>query len=755
MQRSDIPTHRRANMTTATPSSTAPAQIETRATLSLDGSCAEQAFDPSEIRIGTAAELSERMLAASKGYAFDGSASGEMLGLISIADDGAVGKTAGHAANVVFVVSTVEAARRALEPQHITSFEVNRADTRWIEDRDPADPIFWSSATVRAEGESFNLGNAILNSLVTAVGMVPGPVGAAVGTASVLGAPAIGGAINKVTKGSCVRIKAPKYGPISVTDELWTEAKINGSTVVMDSHNKYHGVDIGTSELRIDLRATKFAEPAGSFYKTFPVAVQPIVVSTLGSKHVEHVGEEVTFSGIANNATTETDHLSAAVVSAGSILSQQKDGTYYKVQFKTPDKRDQFPAKVEFTWQGRTLPAGAIRSSTAEAVVGGDITIAPRDACLTPGDSVGISAELTGFDGSDKSITWTASAGQISGASGLTATYTAPSQIGKVQINVKANADDKVTDKVEYTVSKNCIKKAWSGGGEFSLEGTGTYGAGSASPGCPADNHDGDQERELNAALSTSSPSVIPPINELWFTRSESINSTFSHSATHYYYDGKGGCKSLSLQGHNNSQFELSSSDNGTLSLSFNTDLAGQCENNPTDSNEVECVDPQVARGHASGFYYLESTADASYRLSGQLSCSGLAGNVQNMPVAISVQRYVGAARTPATTIKDMGVRGPDGNLTSFLLVNLDSCHSPNQTQPFDVSFSLDGPNPGDANDLIVIQAIEVGVSNAAADGLGGLGAPVIDYPPSASLPTPGSYNTAADYDFSMRLQTR
>lgn len=150
----------------------------------LSTACEDQKFDPKRLRILGAEELSRRMLAA--GNVFDDTVAGAALGTTSMINEGRIGAAAGHAGNTLFAVSTVQQARNALEPRHITSFEVESVPNRWGEARDPNQPLSWRGAKVTARGESFNLARATLESLVQAIGLVPGPVGVAVGAGTMV-----------------------------------------------------------------------------------------------------------------------------------------------------------------------------------------------------------------------------------------------------------------------------------------------------------------------------------------------------------------------------------------------------------------------------------------------------------------------------------------------------------------------------------------------------------------------------------------
>ncbi|EKF74600.1 hypothetical protein A11A3_08235 [Alcanivorax hongdengensis A-11-3] len=724
----------------------------------INGSCDEQSVDPDKLIISGAAELSARMKSAAAGYVFDGSVSGQVLGDASLVNYKNTGQAAGYAGTTVSVISEVKAMRRALEPQSITDFEVRRVDQSWIEDRDPANPAFWDLAFVKAKGKSFNFGATFLNGLVTLAGMVPGPVGASIGTASTLGSKGVSSAINSLTEGSCVRIRAPEYGPIDVTDEPWTTSKILGTTVTRDSHRQYHGIDIGTSQLVIKLNSGEFADE-GIFLEKFPVTVKPIRISLLPSFYrVQQPGEVASLSATAANASKNAANFAAQATGPGQIQSAAANGDFYDVQFKTPDDRDNYPTSVTFTWQGRTLPAGTERSDSVTIDTEGDISLTPQSACLLPGNRLSLSAQLNGFAEDNQDVTFSTSGGQIIDASGLTATLVAPGQTGTVQVTVKADADPSVKDTAEYTVSDSCIKKLWYPGATISLDGNGTY-SNTADTRCPPDNHNDTQSEEITTpSENVIEPPQIPPENLLWYTRSERIQQNYTHTSTRsvLYTPPNGGessCDTVNLHGSNDSTVVYSSTGDGTLSASLDAQLNTSCEEH--QDGDVACAGGGTAAG-LGGMYYIDLSAETDYRVHGELDCAGLAGRITQIPISATLIRYVGGVTpfVPDQETGNTGVRDANGNYRSPGLFTL-SCTQANQTLPFDISFTLDAPQ-GEANDLVVLSLAgglwQVSPANLPKDGFG-LPSPTL--PDPNTKPTTGDHQSTAHFDFSITLESQ
>lgn len=698
--------------------------------------CQEQAFDPDELAITTAAALSGHMLAAAKGYIFDGSTSGWLLGGLALSDVGNKGRQIGYAATAIFVVSTVEAARRALEPQEITDFYVEPVGTKWIEDRDPNNPLFWGTAYVRAKGKSFNLSEATLQSLINAIGLIPGPVGTAVGAVQFGAGPkALNNAIKEFTKGSCFRIRAPEYGPIAVSDKQWTTSKIEGDTVKLVSHNEYIGTRIGASTLVVSLDAEQFSV-LPVFFKKFVIDVQPIAISVIPSfSRVQAPGEVLEISATAANATTNPANLKPRVPSGnGQIVQGGRNGAFYEVRFKTPSDRSKYPTAVRFSWQGRFLPGGPPRTADAIVDTRGKVEITTGSVCLLPGETLQLSAELEGFASNNQGVTWSTNGGRITNASGLNATLVAPGQEGSIQVTVTANADPSVRDTVAYTVANTCLKKLWYAGASLTLDGNGIYGNCGPAAG-HGYHHDAEQEKIVARPSDFQPPPDVPPEQDLWYNRTESIVSHFTHTSTHYKSLDDGTCAQVGLSGHNNSSVRYSGSVDGTLSFAMDVDLELQCESYP--DGDVACVSGG-AGGGIFGTYYFNLGSEATYRLSGQLSCNSSAGIVGTpapigIPISIVVGRYTGG-----TTVQfPVGIETPDGRRRSPQIFS-GSCTA-DQDIPIDVTFKLDAPTTS-VDDLIVIQIIGSAIATLQ--------------PPGPPVPLgPGVHRANGRIDFSVKLE--
>ena len=729
--------------------------------------CEERAFEAEPLSITTAAQLAARMQAAQDGYLFDGSTSGWLLGGVALADVRGTGTAAGIAGATVYVVKTVEQARRALEPQSIVAFEVDRATTRWVEDRPPsfelgASPGRWEGATVTAEGVGFNLAKATLEGLITAVGLIPGPVGAGVTAATVVSPDGVNAGIDALTGDSCFRIQPPRYGPINVNDAEWTRAEITGGSVEQLTHRTYKGVDIGTSELIVALRGERFATRQ-TFEERFTIQVEELILSLIPTRtRVQEPGEVVDISATAQNAYTRESNFFAEVLGGdgfGRILNQRENGSFYDVRVETPEARERYPVLVRFEAQHRTLPEGAgKRTVTAEIDVRGAITVTPRAACLIPGSEIALTAELSGFRAGNDSVTWTRTDGRLSGVQDRTATLVAPGQAGRVSVTATSDADPEVSDTVTYTVSETCLKKIWYPVGALSLDGNGSYTL-NPSDRCPADQREAEQVEQF-ATVDPLQPPAIPPDTQLWFDRNESITADFAHSSSRHVVDDQDTpdptddtCSTVGLTGRHTGSIHYGATADGTLSLRLESDLKTRCDTHSNDA--VSCSSGGAVAG-ATGSYYIEVPAAVDYRIQGELRCEGLTGNVRTQPITATVLRYQNGTEPfePAPDI-GTGVSRPDGISRSPQLFSL-SCPETDQTLPFDIPFTLDAPLSAGDTDLAIIQItgnIQVLPASAPDFGPPDLEGGGIPRPPTP--PDPGEYQSGAEIELTIQVQPR
>jgi hypothetical protein len=727
------------------------------ASISPTASCEEQAFDPDELQINTASELSERMKAADSGTLLSdasNTAVGRTLGTFGLADSsGPVGTTSGFLGVGQVVGTNLEAARRALEPQRITEFSVETVQREWVEDRPRNDLLFWDGARVRAEGDAFNLGQATLESLVAALGMTPGPLGTATTAASTVAPGSVSDAVSDLTEDSCVRIRAPEYGPIDVDDMQWTESEIVGSTVELagDGHQEYRGVDIGASTLDIDLKAEPFALVA-PLTASFVIDVVQVNTSRIPrSVNVTQPGEQVQLSVTGTNPYVEDnrDNYSASLPDGtGVIFDQRGDGDQYNVTYKAPSEREDYPAEVLFTANHETLPVGRDpRTYTVAVNLGGELSINEDTVCLTPGEQTSFSAKLDGFAAGNRSVSWQTSAGSINSTGDLTASYQAPgSPVGAVDITAVADADGSVTDTITINVSESCIEKKWFPTAGIRLDGNGSYGT--CPNRSPGDNPDR-QEKTLET-LNPPDPSELAFPGDYWFDRTRDTSADLVHSSTRRVYEDQE-CLSVALAGANEGTLEYSAQGNN-LSASAESTVNSECRD--YGNGEIACVEAGTTMG-LSGAFYIDLTERRAFTLEGELSCpggeSGTAGSLfvgqgssrLGVGLTADVARY-DSAGDPVVPPQGggTGVENPNGTLRPPRLYDI-TCDV-GETVPVSVDFVLTAPPAGQTHRVVInLQGgLSIGPTWPFANPDGTPTGP----------PTTGNFTGEAEVDFSMSL---
>lgn len=721
--------------------------------LSPSAKCDAQAFEPDQLQVGSAAELSARMKAAREGHLFDGSATGQTLGAASLLDGGNIGDAAGYLGAGVFTISTVEAAKQALEPQRITDFEIERVEQKWVEDRPWDEPLFWDGANVRAEGGEFNLSEATLQSLVTALGMAPGPVGTATTAATTVSPDGINDVIADLTEESCVRIKAPKYGPVRVDQEpgKWTEVD-TGATIALVSEpwsKEYIGVDIGASALAISLKAEPFLLDA-PLREEFLVDVVPVNTSLIPSSvTVPNPGVTVDLAATATNSYQnrhQTDYTPSLPEGKGSLVAPGVVGDRYEVDYETPVNRADYPTFVKWTAHHPVLPRGSgPRTYQVSVTLGGELAISPRNVCMDVGDSQSFSAALGGFAEDNESVSWSASAGSISSTGDLTASYQAPNSPTTVDITATADADSDVSDTVTITVSENCLRKAWWPTAGINLDGSGTYNYGCAIPG----DHDDVQEKSLVPEDVPAPEDMLDP-GEYWYDRNEGISADFIHeSDRHIYDDDLEQCFSIALSGSNDSSIEYTAQGDGTLAASLDSEVVTDCASYGI-SGDTECTAGGSFMSLHGGAFFLNLEGQRNYQLEGELSCSGLEGEVLigwlggALGLSATVVRF-----EDGEVLQSSGVENPDGSWRSPVLFD-ETCTESDQTVSIEEDFVLAAPPEGKVHDILIHLGgvIQVMPNYDGQDNLGQIDTSIPELPE----PVVGSHTSKADIDFSVRL---
>lgn len=719
------------------------------------GSCSGLQFDARKLSIHSAAELSSRMLAANgvdNRLANYGNGS-VLANHAALSTNAAAAQGGAFAGSALFLLTTATEAKMALEPRTIVDFDVRSFETLWIEDRPISREAKWSGATVAAEGSRFNITRAALQSLVAVLGVVPGPVGTAVTAAGAFAPNAVNGAIDSFAEGSCFQIAAPRYGPIDVSDEQWTASEVSGVFTDFD-HRRYYATDLGAGEVKVSLRSEQFGV-SGEFERSATLQAEPIQISTsTGKVFVAEPGELVELEATVINAdTTQDDFQLVAHGAIGEVISTRRDGQFFTVQIKTNEDREAYPFELEFVAANTTLPLGSPqRSKRVSFDVRGSLDISPDDACLLPGQTLDVSAEIKGFQPGNDGVRWSASAGSFADDAALDTVFTAPQQLGVVTLEIVSTTDGEVSDTANYTVSAQCLRKIWYPEASFSTDGNGVYGGGpeDGSGPCPPGEHDDTQAEELlTPGERIDTPPSEPAQSRLWFDHQDGVQALLSHNSTRYY-SRDDSCGNASFSAESRGRIDYLAEGDGTLALNVDAQVQAQCQRYDNENRDVECAGAAAVAGAFGQYILAVGDQAATYRLTGSLQCGAMDGYIILTPFTITVARYVdGQPYEP--TQGQTGVRDAQGNPRSPQLLNA-HCSQANELIFIDETFTLDGAEAGQTDQVFLplTGAVTVTPDFIEKDHFG----PPNPFDPIEE-PAPGTYSGQVDLQFEIRLEAQ
>jgi len=728
--------------------------------------CAGQQFPPNPLPISSAAELSQRMLAAKKGYVIGSNEQtkiGQMLGAYTLAGS----NTANYAGGGLYVIKTIENAKRALEPTELTSYNIGRFDSLLLEDRPASQAGRWDGANLTAQGQSFNISSAILDGLITAVGMTSSAVGTAVTAAGTAFATPLGNVVNELTQDSCLKIDAPKYGPFNVSDEEWTEFKAIGDAVERLSQRTYIGQQIGAAELQFKLRTEKFASNR-VFIEQRNVVVQEQQISLSSSQvRVNQPSDTVEISGtipnsFVNKANLQVDITRGGGVSGAEIISRSTQGDFYTVRVKTPERRVFYPIHVTFTSRNPTLPANATRSRVAIIDLKGSLTLSKPSSCLVPNTTFEVTATLEGFSSNQRGINWTVSgAGQLVGtpqpnADGTQVTATIRSTgTGNLTIQATSTTDPTVADTETTSVSERCLIKTQIVGMGIIAPISSTDSDGGE--GCLATQNVQVREEKYQTDENPTQIPALPRESERWFNRSEQIaiqNQVASISVQRGNAINSG-CNRATVNSTVNADIRVYGENDGTLGFDFDADLQGSCgvvKNG--DQDEIFCANSQAIVS-SGGFYYLDIDRDTRVLVEGELKCSGLSGVVSLTPMSLIALRYEstngGLTQYVPSKPSETLITDTSGNPLPPVLWADVKCTQANQTVRLKQEFIFKKPRQTGKTDRIIFTSggnAFAAVTGRTRTGFGMFGTE----PADLAEPKVGNYRTTAKVDFLIRI---
>jgi hypothetical protein len=657
--------------------------------------------------------------------------------------------------NVLFVVSTVEEALNAALPQVFSQFNVT-GDSQIVEDREPTNPASWR-AEIAAKGTDFNLERAAAQTIIQSLGLIPGPVGTALSTATFAYGNEVNAEIDRVTKDSCFKVKAPEYGPFDATYNEFTKAEVDGNTIYLIGHNQYLPLDIGTSNIDVKIKGEAFNTPSNAA-KTLPVNVNMQVLSLLPStKRIPDAGEPVDISATISNSEANPANFDVEVVggvSRGEVTNLREENGFLTATIVPTSDRKKYPIQVRFTSLNTTLPAGTDpRFKLANIELDLGVILTPEDApCLQAGDEVPLTAELKGFDENEQEVVFSSTGGSFKNITDLTATWVAPQGSGEYEVTATAKYDTSEDDTSRFTVADNCIRKIWYPSGGFSTENNGTYSDGGL---CPQESL-GDDQSELFDELEIPEAPQLPADSQFWNVRTQTQTTRFTHSSTRHIVDDNGTnsssddfCSNISLSGIMDADVKYEGRADGTLAVSIDASLESQCRNYSTGDVECSSGGGGIVLG---GFFYQDITKKTNVTLSGSLKCSGLEGNIGTgiAPISIVMQRYKNG-QTPFNYEEEgnTGVKDKQGNYRSPQLFSGSCVPAENDSStPFEVEFVLDAPEDSNGTDLIIYTILGnalIAPASALSVNEIPMGVP--------TLPVAGDYLSTGKIDFEVKLE--
>lgn len=742
-----------------------PTAIQTRSTRNA-AFCEIQKIPANPLPIFTAAELSAQMLAAQEGYVFSENrqnSAGQSLGLLgttaAFGELNSAGAATTHASNALLVIKSVENAKRALVPNQITEFQIGNYDSLLVEDRPASQAGLWQRASVYAQGKSFNLSSVSLETLVSLVGMVPGPVGLGTGATTAVFSQSTNNLINSLTEDSCFEIEAPRYGPIDVSDATWTTFSVEGEAVKKLTQRSYIGQAIGSADLVFKLNSEKFASNR-IFRETRNVVVAEQQVSVSPSRStVAAAGDTVELQATIPNAFTDKSNLSASVTSGdASIVSEQRQGDTYTLRVKTSTLRDAFPVRVTFRAHNPTLPANAIRTADAVIDTRGAISLSSASSCLTPNTTIELNATISGFAANQRGMDWSVTGAQLvstkTNADGSISTATIrTTSTGAPVVQVTSRADNSVKASTTLNVSSSCLKKALYVGMGVTSSQSGIDSDGST--GCASAQTPDDFIKQFQTPEGQE-PRLpnIPPNAQLWFDRTERV-LVDNHVSNIAYQrdDGTGiGCKTVNTSASiPRADLQVYGKNDGSLGFVLDSELTAECK---PHQDELVCNSSNALLSMA-GFYFLDIAEDTRFLLEGELQCNGLTGVVALQPMSVIADRYEqgngGFVQYVPNNLSQSLIADRNNNPLPPVLWGDVTCTQANQTIRLNQEVVFKAPRQRGTTDRMVISLL--GNATALANGTTKQGfKPLGSGGISELTPKAGSFSTKAKVSFFVRV---
>lgn len=368
----------------------------------------------------------------------------------------------------ITIVDVATEAGESLLPSEFTRLAFNYEKPVYWEDDEPMAGS-WSDVMTVARSKGMSLDGIILNVIMKRVGGAFSKAFAGKHVSNQVVKASInfqgrlaGSAAAKQTmkrlgdREGLIPIPGCNFGPTDISDpayhygELVPEGAIG--SVIEDSTALIID-DVGEGQLIIHADPEAFS--GNTISTAEPVEVKPIEVIIDPTRASGDPGFTASFIVTVHNANDPS--INIAIEPQGGHLYDvvPLDDNEYMVTVVTSQSANDFPAvlRVESASTGglRGEPGAEPRFATARlSSSAGDVAVTPWAACVAAGDTLQMSAAVTGFE--NQAVSWSADRGSIS-PQGL---FRAPGEEGPVTVRATSVADSSISGQARLTVAETC-----------------------------------------------------------------------------------------------------------------------------------------------------------------------------------------------------------------------------------------------------------------------------------------------------------
>ena len=247
---------------------------------------------------------------------------------------------------------------------------------------------------------------------------------------------------------SFLEINPMTFGPVDLpAGEEWKTSKVvSGKSIDLNKEDdSFEAKDLGASQIRVEVRAEKFAGEGAS--EQAQVKIVPIEMIISPRKATVLPGKMETFTlTVKDSAFPE---MIEADADKGEANGASLGGGQHTITYTAPET----PGVTDTLTVEHTARTGIRKNSTEMRTAEADITVAalvvtPRGACVERGATEQFSAQVIGFE--DQTVTWSATGGDIS-ESGL---FKAPQSLGNVVVKATSVAESELEDEVTVRIGR-------------------------------------------------------------------------------------------------------------------------------------------------------------------------------------------------------------------------------------------------------------------------------------------------------------